>query len=106
MTDARPADRSLWVATTGPNVRRLESRGDRTRSPVVRYRNPRRARHTFATRWLKRGGRMETLSEAMGHASIATTVDLYGHLDLADVARDLALIERGHGINPLQIERS
>jgi hypothetical protein len=33
---------------------------------------------------------METLSKAMGHASIATTVDLYGHLDLSDVARDLA----------------
>ena len=49
---------------------------------------------------------METLSKAMDHASIATTVDLYGHLDLADVARDLALIESGHGINPLQIERS
>jgi hypothetical protein len=30
----------------------------------------------------------------MGHASIATTVDLYGHLDLADVARDLAPVEK------------
>jgi integrase/recombinase XerD len=66
----------------------------------VRYRNPHTARHTFATRWLKRGGRMETLSKAMGHASIATTVDLYGHLDLSDLARDLALVE-GYGINPL-----
>jgi hypothetical protein len=36
---------------------------------------------------------METLSKAMGHASIATTVDLYGHLDLSDVARDLARLE-------------
>jgi integrase len=61
------------------------------------------ARHTFATHWLKRGGRMETLSKAMGHASIAVTVDLYGHLDLSDVARDLALVE-GHGISPLQRE--
>ena len=65
----------------------------------VRYRNAHVARHTFATRWLKRGGRIETLSKAMGHASIATTVDLYGHLDLSDVARDLALIE-AYGINP------
>jgi hypothetical protein len=31
--------------------------------------------------------------ESHGHASIATTVDLYGHLDLSDVARDLALID-------------
>ena len=35
----------------------------------------------------------------MGHASMATTIDLYGHLDLEDVARDLALVER-FGINP------
>jgi len=39
----------------------------------VRYRNPHVARHTFATRWLRRGGRLETLSIAMGHASIRTT---------------------------------
>jgi sensor domain CHASE-containing protein len=37
---------------------------------------------------------MLTLSKAIGHASIATTVDLYGHLDLSDVARDLALVEK------------
>ena len=59
----------------------------------VSYRNPHVSRHTFATRWLQRGGRMETLSKAMGHASIATTVDLYGHLDVEDLARDLELIE-------------
>ena len=28
----------------------------------VRYRNPHVTRHTFATRWLRRGGRLETLS--------------------------------------------
>jgi integrase len=70
----------------------------------VRYRNPHTARDTFATRWLRRGGRMDTLSKAMGHASIATTVDLYGHLDVADIARDLALVESGGGINPLHSE--
>jgi integrase len=70
----------------------------------VRYRNPHVARHTFATRWLKRGGRMETLSKAMGHASIATTVDLYGHLDLSDIARHLALVEGSGETNPLHSE--
>ena len=65
----------------------------------VRYRNPHVARHTFATRWLQRGGRMETLSKAMGHASIATTVDLYAHLDILDVARDLALVEASESIH-------
>lgn len=60
----------------------------------VRYRNPHVARHTFATNWLRKGGRLETLSIVMGHRSIRTTFDLYGHLDTRDVELDLALIER------------
>jgi integrase len=44
----------------------------------VRYRNPHTTRHSFATRWLRRGSRLETLSIVMGHASIRTTFDLYG----------------------------
>lgn len=59
----------------------------------VRYRNPHVTRHSFATRWLRRGGRLETLSRAMGHSSIRTTADLYAHLDLTDLRRDLALVE-------------
>ena len=62
----------------------------------VRYRNPHTTRHTFATRWLRSGGRLETLSRAMGHASIRTTADLYAHLDVTDVARDLRLVEARH----------
>lgn len=61
----------------------------------VRYRNPHTTRHTMATRWLRAGGRLETLSRAMGHASIRTTADLYAHLDVTDVARDLTLVEHG-----------
>jgi integrase len=59
----------------------------------VRYLNPHTTRHTFATRWLRRGGSLHTLSRALGHASIRTTADLYAHLDLRDLRRDLALIE-------------
>lgn len=59
----------------------------------VDYRNPHVTRHTFATRWLRRGGSLHTLSRALGHASIRTTADLYAHLDLRDLRRDLALIE-------------
>jgi integrase len=59
----------------------------------VRYRNPHTTRHTFATRWLRRGGRITTLSTAMGHSSLAITYDLYGHLDTRDLVADLALIE-------------
>lgn len=67
------------------------------RDAGVRYRNPHMARHTFATRWLRRGGRLETLSKVMGHASIRTTYDLYAHLDTRDVAADLAIIEEYGG---------
>src|SRR5262249_12086748 len=55
----------------------------------VAYRNPHVCRHTYATRWLRDGGRMETLAKALGHASIRTTVDLYAHLATEDVAADL-----------------
>lgn len=34
-----------------------------------------------------------TLSQVMGHDSIKTTFDLYGHLDVRDVTLDIALLE-------------
>jgi integrase len=58
----------------------------------VRYRNPHMTRHTFATGYLRGGGRLETLQLVLGHASIKTTADEYGHLDMRDVARDMGLI--------------
>jgi len=59
----------------------------------VRYRNPHLTRHTFATNWLRHGGRSETLQMVLGHASSRTTTDLYVHLDRQDVLADLAIIE-------------
>lgn len=59
----------------------------------VDYRNPHVARHTFATRYLRAGGRLETLRTIMGHSSSRTTVDLYAHLDLSDARVDVLLLD-------------
>lgn len=62
----------------------------------VRYRNSHTTRHTFATRYLRglggKPGRLETLQLVLGHESIRTTDDLYGHLDMSDVALDMGLV--------------
>jgi len=42
-------------------------------------------RHTFARHWKQRGGDIESLSHILGHASSATTVDLYGTQSIDDV---------------------
>lgn len=59
----------------------------------VRYRKPHMARHTFATRWRRRGLSIDELQLLLGHASIATTADVYTHTSVGDVARHMALIE-------------
>jgi integrase len=41
-------------------------------------------RHTYATWLLRAGAGMENVKELLGHASIATTVDTYGHLSVED----------------------
>ena len=47
---------------------------------------------------------METLSKAMGHASIATTVGQYGHLTFPTLPVTSALVEGSGEINPLHSE--
>ena len=46
-------------------------------------------RHTYATELLRRGTPIETVSKLLGHASIATTLDAYGHLTAEDARRAL-----------------
>lgn len=55
--------------------------------------NPHVMRHTFATRCLRVGIPLERVSLLMGHNSVRTTFDLYAHLDLADVRRDVLLLD-------------
>jgi len=63
----------------------------------VAYRNPHTTRHTYATRWLRDGEPLHTLSKMMGHASEATTADKYGHLQLADLAASVRRLESVRG---------
>jgi site-specific recombinase XerD len=50
---------------------------------------PHHFRHTYATWLLRRGAGMESVKELLGHASITTTIDTYGHLTVEDARRAL-----------------
>jgi integrase/recombinase XerD len=50
---------------------------------------PHQCRHTYATWLLRRGAGMENVKELLGHASITTTVDTYGHLTVEDARQTL-----------------
>lgn len=50
---------------------------------------PHQWRHTYATWLLRRGAGMETVKQCLGHASITTTIDTYGHLSVEDARRTL-----------------
>ena len=47
-------------------------------------------RHTYATWLLRRGAGMESVKGLLGHASITTTIDTYGHLTVEDARTTLA----------------
>jgi integrase len=47
-------------------------------------------RHTYATWLLRRGAGMDSVKELLGHASITTTIDTYGHLTVEDARATLA----------------
>jgi integrase/recombinase XerD len=46
-------------------------------------------RHSFATRLLRAGAPVEVVSNLLGHASVTTTLDVYGHLSVEDARRSL-----------------
>ena len=46
-------------------------------------------RHTYATRLLRRDTPIEVVSTLLGHSSITTTMDIYGHLSVEDARRAL-----------------
>lgn len=50
---------------------------------------PHQYRHTYATWLLRKGAGMESVKELLGHASITSTVDAYGHLTVEDARKTL-----------------
>ncbi len=50
---------------------------------------PHQFRHTYATWLLRKGAGMESVKELLGHASVTTTIDTYGHLTAEDARRTL-----------------
>ena len=82
---------NLWSAPLGqpwsyPAVYDLVERL-RTRTGIAF--GPTSFRHTYATWLLRRGAGMESVKELLGHASITTTIDTYGHLTVEDARRTL-----------------
>ena len=50
---------------------------------------PHHFRHTYATWLLRKGAGMESVKELLGHASVTTTIDTYGHLTVEDARQTL-----------------
>jgi integrase len=65
----------------------------------VRYRKPHTSRHSYATK-LIRAGDLAAAQKALRHASIRTTIDVYTHLQVADVARAVEAMEEAREKHP------
>jgi site-specific recombinase XerD len=79
---AEPLGHPLTYAAVYDLVRRLRRRTG------IDF-EPHQARHTYATWLLRRGAGMESVKELLGHASITTTIDTYGHLTIEDARKTL-----------------
>ncbi|MFC1969801.1 tyrosine-type recombinase/integrase [Chloroflexota bacterium] len=50
-------------------------------------------RHTFASLMLQRGAKPKVISEALGHASVAFTMDTYSHIIEGMQSEAMALLD-------------
>jgi integrase/recombinase XerD len=79
---AGPRGQAMTYPAVYDLVRRLRSR-------VGFDFDPHWFRHTMATRALRDGVRLEVVSALLGHASVTTTEQIYGHLSVEDARRVL-----------------
>lgn len=77
-------DRNWRVRTYYPTLDRLG----------IEQISPHKARHTFASRGAKAGVPQIVLQHLMGHANYETTADYYTHVDLAQLADGIEMIDR------------
>lgn len=54
---------------------------------------PHLLRHSFARNWKRAGGSMESLQKILGHASLRTTLDVYGTESLDETQANYHLLE-------------
>ena len=82
--------RPYWAITAGTIHQLLRARADE--SPVSSF-TPHDRRRTFATRLLESGADINTVRQAMGHASIITTqrYDRRGERTVEEATRKVAL---------------
>ena len=74
---AKPLGHPLTYAAVYDLVKRLRRRTG------IDF-DPHWYRHTYATRLLRKGTPVEVVSKLLGHASVTTTLEVYGHLGVQD----------------------
>ncbi len=68
-------------------------RGAREELPLLEPLGPHEARHTFASILIAADVNVKAISSYMGHASIAITLDRYGHLMVDHAATAVARVD-------------
>ena len=55
----------------------------------IKNKTPHCTRHTFATLMARKGADAKALQKIIGHANYSTTADIYTHLDIADLKKEI-----------------
>ncbi|MFE3845713.1 tyrosine-type recombinase/integrase [Thermoplasmatota archaeon] len=98
MKDAKPNDRLIWSrqskSITEPMINYIVrdasiKAGVISSNPDRKYVHPHLFRHSFVRFALKKGLNFKNIQNIVGHESVATTMDMYGHPSIEDVREDM-----------------